>query len=162
VTSRRGRSGLKSFPRRAPTATPGLQLEHRLDELCFRQRPPLLRRSLRLEPGVLFLKLTEPFGLFCIHSTVELPPAVVGGLGDFENSAGVRNCLALSKQLVSRFELADDLFGYVPGAFHGGVPGPVWPDEDSHSPWTDFWGPRHSVNNYKCGRCQKSNIQKQC
>jgi len=31
----------------------------------------------------------------------------------------------------------------VPGAFHGRVPGPVWPDEDSHSPWTDFRGPRH-------------------
>jgi len=126
VTARRRRSGLRSFL--------GEILEHRLVELCFRQKP--------FEPGVLFLKLAEPFGLFCLHSAVELPPAVVGGLGDLENSAGVRNCLALSKQLVSRFELADDLFGCVPGAFHGEVPGPVWPDEDSHSPWTDFWGPR--------------------
>jgi hypothetical protein len=31
----------------------------------------------------------------------------------------------------------------VPGAFHGEVPGPVWPDEDSHSAWTGFRGPRH-------------------
>jgi hypothetical protein len=31
----------------------------------------------------------------------------------------------------------------VPGAFHGEVPGPVWPDEDSHSPWIDCQGPRH-------------------
>jgi hypothetical protein len=30
----------------------------------------------------------------------------------------------------------------VADAFHGEVPGPVWPDEDSHSPWTEFWGPR--------------------
>jgi hypothetical protein len=30
----------------------------------------------------------------------------------------------------------------VADSFHGGVPGPVWPDEDSHSPWTDFQGPR--------------------
>ena len=28
-------------------------------------------------------------------------------------------------------------------SFHGEVPGPIWPDEDSHSPWTDFQGPRH-------------------
>ncbi len=41
------------------------------------------------------------------------------------------------------FELADDLLGGMPGAFHGRVPGPVWPDEDSHSPWTDHQGPRH-------------------
>jgi len=55
----------------------------------------------------------------------------------------MRNCLALSKQLVSRFELADDLFGCVPGAFHGEVPGPVWPDDHSHSPWTDPRVSRH-------------------
>jgi hypothetical protein len=32
----------------------------------------------------------------------------------------------------------------VAGSFHGGVPGPVWPDEDSHSPWTDSQGPRQA------------------
>ena len=40
-------------------------------------------------------------------------------------------------------ELADDLFRCGPGAFHGGVPGPAWPAEDSPSPWTGFRGPRH-------------------
>jgi hypothetical protein len=40
-------------------------------------------------------------------------------------------------------ELADDLLRRVPGAFHGRVPGPVWPVEDSHSPWTGSRGPRH-------------------
>ena len=84
--------------------------------------------------------MAEPFGLFCLRSAVKLPPAVVGGMRDLENSAGVRNCLALGKQLVSRFELADDLLGCVAGSFHGGVPGPVWPDEDSHSPGPIFRG----------------------
>jgi len=76
---------------------------------------------------------------------------VVGGLGDLEKSAGVRNCLALSKQLVSRFELADDLFGCVPGGFHGEVPGTVCPDEDSPSHWTDFWGPRQATGSREIG-----------
>ena len=40
-------------------------------------------------------------------------------------------------------ELADDLLRRVPGAFHGEVPGPAWPDRDYHSPWIDLWGPRH-------------------
>jgi len=43
---------------------------------------------------------------------------VVGGLSDLENSAGVRNCLDLSKQLLSRVELADDLLWCMPGALH--------------------------------------------
>jgi hypothetical protein len=76
---------------------------------------------------------------------------VVGGLRDLQISVGLCDGLVLGNQLVSlsllrrslRLELADDLLGCVTGAFHGGVPGPVWPDEDSHSPWTDFWGPRH-------------------
>jgi hypothetical protein len=34
--------------------------------------------------------------------------------------------------LLGSFQLADDLLRCVPGAFHGEVPGPVWPDEDSH------------------------------
>jgi len=67
---------------------------------------------------------------------------VVGVLGVLENSAGVRNCLALSKQLISRFGHADDLFGCVPGAFYVKASGLAWPGEDSQSPWTDFWGPR--------------------
>jgi hypothetical protein len=31
----------------------------------------------------------------------------------------------------------------MPGAFHAGVHAPVWPADDSHSPWTGFRGPRH-------------------
>ncbi len=96
------------------------------------------------------LQLAEPFGLFCLHADIQLTPAVVGGLRDLQNLAGLCDGLALGNQLVSysllrrslRLELADDLLGCVSGSFHGGVPGPVWPDEDSHSPWTDSRGPR--------------------
>ena len=45
-------------------------------------------------------------------------------------------------QLLGGLELADDLFRRVPGASHGEDPGPVWPNEVSHSPWTDLRGPR--------------------
>ena len=45
-------------------------------------------------------------------------------------------------QLLGGFHIADDLLGCVPGSFLGGVPGPVWPAEDSHSPRTEFQGPR--------------------
>ena len=55
--------------------------------------------------------------------------------------------LPWADQLLGGLELADDLFGCVPGAFHGRVPGPVWPDEASHSPWTDLRGPRQSQPN---------------
>jgi len=44
-----------------------------------------------------------------------------------------------STALVSRFEPAVDLFGCVPGAFRDEVPSQVWPDENAHSPWNDFW-----------------------
>ncbi len=47
----------------------------------------------------------------------------------------------MGDQLLGGLELADDLLGCVSGAFHGEVLGPVWPDEDSHSPWTDFRDP---------------------
>ena len=30
----------------------------------------------------------------------------------------------------------------MPGAFHGGVTGAVWPAEDSNSPWTDLHSER--------------------
>jgi hypothetical protein len=39
----------------------------------------------------------------------------------------------------------------VPGAFHGEVPGPVWPAEDSHSPWTGSRGPRQG----RSGGCRR-------
>ena len=52
------------------------------------------------------------------------------------------NGLAVGVQVASRFQLADDLIGRVARAFHGGVPSPVWPVEDSCSRWKDFPGPR--------------------
>ena len=84
----------------------------------------------------------QPFGLLGLHTPVLLFPAVVGRLGDLNGAADVGDGLALGDQLISGLELADDLLGYVADAFHGEVPGPVWPDEDSHSPWTDLRGPR--------------------
>ena len=65
---------------------------------------------------------------------------MVDGLGHLENPADVGGCLALGDQLLNYFALADDLLRGVPGAFHGEVPGPVWPSEDSHSPWSDCRG----------------------
>jgi len=50
--------------------------------------------------------------------------------------------LPLADQLLGGFELAHDLLRYVPGPFNGRVSGPFWPDKDSHSPWTEFQGPR--------------------
>jgi len=69
---------------------------------------------------------------------------VVGRLRHLDDAADVDDGLTLGDQLLGGLELADDLLRRVPGAFHGRVPGPVWPDEDSHSPWTDLRGPRHS------------------
>ncbi len=68
----------------------------------------------------------------CRHT--QLTPAVVGRLGDFQNTADIGNGLALDDQLICSCELADDLLRRVTGSFHGGVPDPVWPDADSHSP----------------------------
>lgn len=78
---------------------------------------------------------------------------MVGGLGHLNGAGDIGNGLALGDQLLSGLELADDLysfgeaFGYgcVADAFRGEVPGPVWPDKDSHSPWTDFRGPRQTL-----------------
>ncbi len=66
---------------------------------------------------------------------------MVSRLGDFQDAADVGNGIGLGNQLISRFELADDLLRCVASSFHGGVPGPVWPDEDSHSALTDSKGP---------------------
>jgi len=62
-----------------------------------------------------------------------------------QSTSDLNNGLALGDQLLGGLELADDLFRCVPGPFHGGVPGPVWPAEDSHSPWTDSRDPRQCV-----------------
>jgi hypothetical protein len=76
-----------------------------------------------------------------------LPQAMVGRLRHLDHPADVGDGLALVDQLLCCFELADDLFGCVPGAFHGRVPGPVWPDEDSHSPRADLPGSTSSTHN---------------
>ena len=70
---------------------------------------------------------------------------MVGRLGHLNGAADVGDGLALGDQLLSGLELADDLLSCAADAFHGEVPCPVWPDEDSHSPWTDLRGPRHRV-----------------
>jgi hypothetical protein len=85
--------------------------EHRLVELCFCQKP--------FEPTVLLHRVSEPLGLVCLHAAIQLTPAVVDRMGDLEKSAGACNGLALGKQLVSRYELADDLLGRVTSSFYG-------------------------------------------
>ncbi len=77
---------------------------------------------------------------------------MVSRLRHLEDAADVADGLALGNQLLGGLELADDLLGCVPGAFHGGVPGPVWPAEDSHSPWTGFWGLRQADRRASGGR----------
>ena len=63
-------------------------------------------------------------------------------LRHIDDAADVGNGLALGDQLLGGLELADDLLRCVPSPFHGGVPAPLWPDEDSHSPRTAFRGLR--------------------
>jgi hypothetical protein len=70
---------------------------------------------------------------------------MVGRLRHLNDAADVCHGLVLGDQLLCCLELADDLLRCVPGAFHGGVPGPAWPDEDSHSTWTGFRGPRQKA-----------------
>ena len=57
-------------------------------------------------------------------------------LRHLDHSAEVGDGLVLGDQLLSSFELADDLLRRMPGAFHGEIPRSVWPDGDSHSPRT--------------------------
>ena len=78
------------------------------------------------------LQLGQSPGLLGLHPPVLLSPAVVSRLSDLDRPAEVSASLALGDQLLSGFELADDLLGCVAGSFHGEVPDPVWPDEDSH------------------------------
>jgi len=67
---------------------------------------------------------------------------VMDGLRHLLFSAEVDDGRAQGDQLLSGFELADNLLGFVAGAFHGGLAGSGWPDEDSHSPWTVIGEPR--------------------
>ena len=73
-------------------------------------------------------------------------------MGDFDGSANVGDSLALGDQLLSGFELADDLLSCVADLCHGEDPSPVWPDEDSHSPWSDFQGPCQRYGKAEIGR----------
>lgn len=66
-------------------------------------------------------------------------------LRHLDDTADVGHVLALGDQQLGSFELADDLLRCVPRAFHGGVPAPVWPTEDLHSPWTGSRGPRQML-----------------
>ncbi len=67
-----------------------------------------------------------------------LSPAVIRRLRHLDDTADLDEGLDLGDQLLGSFELADDQLRCVPGPFHDEVPGPVWPAEDSHSPWTGF------------------------
>ena len=118
-------------------ASPGLRLEHRLLQLGLRQK--------LLEPGVLLLQLSQSSGFLGLHAAVLLPPTVIRRLRHLDDAADLDDGLALGDQLLSGLELADDLLGCVADAFHGEVPGPVWPVEDSHSPWTNLRGPRQCI-----------------
>jgi hypothetical protein len=63
-------------------------------------------------------------------------------LRHLDHASGVGDDLALRDQLFGGLELAGDLLRCVPGAFRGRVPGLVWPNEETHSLWTGFRGPR--------------------
>ena len=84
--------------------------------------------------GVSLLPLSQPLSLLGLHPAVLLPPAFIGRLGHTDDTADLDDGLALGDQLFGGFELADDLFCRVAGAFCDEVSGPVRPDEDSQSP----------------------------
>lgn len=71
-----------------------------------------------------------------MHCAVVLPATVVRGRRYLGHMGDIRDGLALCDALVGHFEHAGDLLGYVPGALHDQVIGPVWPGEDSQSHWT--------------------------
>ena len=81
----------------------------------------------------------RPEFTYCLHW-----PAVVFRLHHLDPETDIDDGFVLSDQLLCRFQLADDLLGGMPGASHCGIPGPVWPDEDSDSPRTDFRGQHHT------------------
>jgi len=127
-------------PKRPCACVPGAEvslgeiLEHGLLQLGLCQK--------LFKPGVLLLQLGQPPGLLGLHPAVLLPPAVIHRLRHLDDTADVGDGLALDDQVLGSFQLADDLLRRVPGAFHVEVPGQVWPDEDSHSPWTYLRCPR--------------------
>jgi len=107
VTSLRRRSGLRSFPRRDPLASPSPA------------RPPPAASSDGRPPSPVGSAAWLPRPA----SHVLLPPAVVGRLRHFDDTADLDDGLALGDQLLGGFELADDLLPRMPDGFHGEVPG---------------------------------------
>ena len=57
-----------------------------------------------------------------------------GGHVNLNGEAVIGDGVTQGDQLLSGFELADDLLRVVADSFHGEVPCPFWPDENSHSP----------------------------
>ena len=81
-----------------------------------------------------------------LNPAVELLPTAVGRLGDLNGAADIGDGLGLGDQLLSSSQFADDLLLCVADSLHGEVPGPIWPDEDSHSPWSIFRRPRQFIH----------------
>jgi hypothetical protein len=66
-------------------------------------------------------ELLEALGLGYGHSTVLLPPAVLGDVSDAESLDDLDHHLALTDRDVSLTQFADDLFGTVPQLRHAGL-----------------------------------------
>jgi len=103
-----------------------------------------------------FFQLGKTLGLLSLHTAIKVAPAVIDGLRHLLFSAEVDNGRAQGGQLLSGFELADNLLGFVAGSFHGGLAGSGWPDEDSHSPWTVLGEPRQVTKPKNKKRSYKS------
>jgi len=84
-----------------------------------------------------------------LNTAVELALAVIGGLRHLQCTAEIGYGLTVGRQLLNGFEPENNLQGCVADSLHGGVPGPVWPDEDSHSPWTNSKAPSQELNDYQ-------------
>ncbi len=146
-TAQRRRSGLRSFPshrkvllllfeKASPTQKPRTRASPSPatppPEASTPSEKPSARAGRSPSPAESAVWLPRP------ASPVLLSPAVVRRLRHLDDAADLRDGLALGDQLLRRFELADDLLGCVPGAFHGRIPGPVWPAEDLIHPGPVF------------------------
>lgn len=80
--------------------------------------------------------LGEASGLLSLHPPVLLSPALVGRLGQLDDTTDFDDGHAVGDQLLGGLEFANDLLGRLPGAFHDQVPSPFSTAEDSHSHWT--------------------------